>query len=815
MRWLVLACCWSIAACGGKQPTARSVGLGVAEQLSATVAIARSGCARCHEFDAGTQSRLGSAAAAKALPLHDAAAWWRHDGGREFLRRHTMAGAATDDLAAYVQHLGRAAPVGEAFETGPEAQVRGEALFHELACAACHAPGHLAQLPQRVDFGRLQRFLFAPVERHPDRAHQHLSADEATAIAAWLLRTQVRDAVPTQGFAWTCRELQVTQPGLPDLAAAPIVARGLADRVDAGVGTRAHHLVLEFTATLDVPTAGEWTFVVGSDDSSWLWIDDELLVRNEALAPHRRRDGTRSLPQGPHTLRVLFAQAEGGASLEVLWRGPGQELAPLPKERARAERTLHVPPPNGAAPDPAAVGRGRAKARALRCDACHAIDDPEFAALPAPGPARPWAQLHPGPCPNHPGGEALLVAGRGALALPDTPGSRLHVAMLRDGCLSCHARDGRGGLPTPVRQRLREVEDLGDEGRLPPDLTGVGRRLRPEWLARTIADGHQSRAYVRVRMPAFGEAKGREYAAWFAAVDGRTEDPENRDATEPPFSAAAVERGRQLVGTTGKNCITCHVVGSHRALGPQGMDLLQQHERLQPAWFRDWLLEPQRHRPGTRMPGLWPTVDDAARTDADAIRSWASLGAAAPLPDGLPKPGGLQLVPSDRPVLHGAFLAGLSARCLAVGTSERTHFAWELGDARLAWLWRGDFLDASGTWSGRAGQLLAPAGTDHVVLEDLRLGDGGKRTLRGQRRTADGYPVLEVEVDGARYEDEVRPRLLASGSELVRTLRCTVGVLQVRLPASRDGVQIVVAGGTEHRLAAGQSLELVYRWPAR
>ena len=810
MRWLAFACCWSIAACGGGQPAARSIGLGVEEQLAASVAIVRSGCARCHEFDAAAQARFAPAPAHAPLPLHDAAAWWRHDGGREFLRRHATAGEATDDLAAYVQHLGRAAPVAEGIEAGPVAQVRGEALFRELACAACHSPGFQAQLPQRVDFGRLQRFLRAPQERHPGRAHPRLAEDEATAIAAWLLRAQVRDAVPTPGFVWTCRELQVTQAGLPDLEAAPIVARGVAGSIEAGVGTRAHHFVLEFTATLDVPTAGDWTFVVGSDDSSWLWIDDELVVRNEALAPHRRRDGTRRLREGPHALRVVFAQAEGGASLEVLWRGPGQELAPLPKDRARAERTLHTPPPIGAAPDAAAVVRGRAKARTLRCDACHAIDDPEFAALPPPERARPWSQLRPGPCPHHPGGEALLIAGRGAVELPDSPASRLHVGLLRDGCLSCHARDGRGGLPAPVRQQLRDVEDLGDEGRLPPDLTGVGRRLRPEWLARTIAEGHDSRSYVRVRMPAFGEAKGREYAAWFAAVDGRP-----GDAGEPSFSAAAVERGRQLVGTTGKNCITCHVVGSHRALGPQGMDLLQQHERLQPAWFRDWLLEPQRHRPGTRMPPLWPTVDEAARADADAIRSWASLGAAAPLPDGLSKPGGLQLVPTDRPVLHGAFLQGLSARCLAVGTSERTHFAWELGGARLAWLWRGDFLDASGTWSGRAGQLLAPAGTDHVVLEDLVLGDGGTRTLRGQRRTADGYPVLEVDVDGARYEDEVRPRLVASGSEIVRTLRCTEGVLRVRLPAPGDGVQIVVAGGAEHRLAAGQSLELVYRWSSR
>src|SRR5688572_31281858 len=44
---------------------------------------------------------------------------------------------------------------------------------------------------------------------------------------------------------------------------------------------------------------------------------------------------------------------------------------------------------------------------------------------------------------------------------------------------------------------------------------------------------------------------------------------------------------------------------------------------------------------------------------------------------------------------------GVSARCLCVGTRERTHFAYDLASARLVWLWRGDFVDAGGTWSGR------------------------------------------------------------------------------------------------------------------
>ena len=75
--------------------------------------------------------------------------------------------------------------------------------------------------------------------------------------------------------------------------------------------------------------------------------------------------------------------------------------------------------------------------------------------------------------------------------------------------------------------------------------------------------------------------------------------------TEPEFSSEAVELGRSLSGTGGRNCISCHKMSGHDSLGPQGMDLALQHQRLRPGWFRDWLLKPTELRKNTRMPSLW------------------------------------------------------------------------------------------------------------------------------------------------------------------------------------------------------------------
>jgi hypothetical protein len=774
------------------------------EQLAAELVVARQGCTRCHAAAGPAAERL---APRPGPALAQSAAWLRDDGGESMLRRH-HGGAAAADLAAFVASSATTAPTTTAVPVAAAVIARGERRLGELACGACHAPTAFAGLSARVDASTLAAFLSAPDEHRPGLAHPAVDAAAATELAAWLLREQLRTEPKLPGFAWSCFERRIDTEGQPELGAAVPVAAGRAMKIDASHGTRDHHFVLRWTAVLDVPADGAWTFTTGSDDSSWLWIDDQLVVRNEGLAPHRRAEGAVTLTAGPHALRVDYTQAGGGASLEVLWRGPGVDEAPVPGERASSSADALVPPPARPAPAADAVERGRRAARERRCDACHTIDDQAFAALPAPAPAMPLARLGNAECPQVPGAAAIATAVQPQLAAPSTPAVALFQAMEADGCLRCHSRDGRGGLPPPVRERLAEVEDLGDEGKLPPDLSGAGARLRPQWIEQVLTGAKRARPYLRAAMPKLAPERAKAYAAWFAAVDATP-----AAMAEPPFTVAAAARGRELAGTSGKNCITCHGFQGARALGPQGMDLGLQYERTQPGWFRDWLLLPHQLRPGTRMPTLWPVVDEPARADADALRTWLSLGAAAPLPNGLPVPGALVLQPTTGPRLHGAFLQGVSARCLCVGTPERTHFAYDLAAPALVWLWRGDYVDASGTWSGRAGELLLPKGVDHVTLREPELGDGRSRSLRGQRRDADGYPVLVVAAGDAVYEDSARPRLSAAGSEVVRTLRCVDGSLEFVFPTV-PGVEALVDGAkaARHALTAGQRLEVVYRW---
>ncbi|MFM1871273.1 MAG: hypothetical protein RL398_695 [Planctomycetota bacterium] len=789
------------AACGGgsKSGSAAAVPVAMTEAHGdAVLAVHRAGCARCHEL---------APVADEALPpprgpaLAESAGWWR-SGMDLYLGQH-HGGADAADLAAWVQTLATAPLDDVGHGVAAALAARGEALFGELACVACHAPGSLEPLAARTDYGRVRDFLLDPAAHRPGTPHDFALDDaSASALAAWLLRSQRSEATaPVRGFAYEYYEMQIKNAGLPKFDGVEPKQKGVTEKLDVGLAARKNNFALRFFGTLDVPTAGEWTFTCGSDDSSWLWIDGKEVVRNEALAPYRRKSGTIQLDAGKHELVIAYTEAAGEELLDVLWSGPGVAEQPLPTERVTTQRSALVPAAAPAAPDAAAVERGRAAARARRCDTCHDVADAQFAALPAPAPAKPFAQLGAGECPKARGAAALVDARR---AVPTASAAdALRLAMRADGCASCHTRDGKGGLDAAAAAKLVEVEDLGDEGRLPPNLTGVGHRLRREWIEGVLADGLRARPYMKARMPRLSKARAAQYATWFAADDPKADQ-------EPAFAADAAVRGAQLAGIGGRNCVTCHSFAGRKALGPQGMDLSIQHRRLRPEWFTQWLLAPQKHRPGTRMLAAWLDDGPEARAEVAAIRAWMSLGEGAPLPRGLDRADGLVLTPQERPILHGAFLKGLSARCIAVGTALRAHYAFDIEHGALAWLWRGDFVDASGTWVGRAGQLLQPRSEDRVTLTDFAV-EGARRVV-GRKEAANGLPVFVVAVGDAEFEDCTEPRLREGGAEFVRTLRCTKGSVTFDFaPQRRDGLSVKVVSD-QVRLNAGEQVEVVYQW---
>jgi hypothetical protein len=191
----------------------------------------------------------------------------------------------------------------------------------------------------------------------------------------------------------------------------------------------------------------------------------------------------------------------------------------------------------------------------------------------------------------------------------------------------------------------------------------------------------------------------------------------------------------------------------------------------------------------------------------DAIWMYLSLGRAAPLPAGLVIDSGEhEIVPADRPRLVGVFFEGASPRTIAVGNPENVHYAFDVQGSRLVCAWRGRFLDASGTWVGRAGALERPPTDDRTDLpggvplallssENAAWPTAEDASALGYRVLGRGYdaerrPVFRYALDDVTIEETPRPVLRAGGAALVRDF-------VVVAPQPREGLWMRAAVGAE------------------
>lgn len=111
-----------------------------------------------------------------------------------------------------------------------------------------------------------------------------------------------------------------------------------------------------WSGTFHAAADGPYTFTTVSDDGSWVWVNDVLVVDNGGRHGPQRRLGTTRLSRGPHRLRIGYEQHDGDYRLDVRLRTPGAaaeridafalQFSPEPlAERARIVRTLrqHLP----------------------------------------------------------------------------------------------------------------------------------------------------------------------------------------------------------------------------------------------------------------------------------------------------------------------------------------------------------------------------------------------------------------------------------------------------------------------------------------
>jgi cytochrome c2 len=183
-------------------------------------------------------------------------------------------------------------------------------------------------------------------------------------------------------------------------------------------------------------------------------------------------------------------------------------------------------------------------------------------------------------------------------------------------CQGCHRVGAKGGtIQAVIEDQLKAqgVDVLRAQALSPPILyneksrVGEGARVHSDWLHDFLKDpSDRIRPWIDVRMPTFGLAEQDVNALtrYFAAQDAVPYPYEPR----PALDATSIATGKLLFEKW--QCVRCHVVAGRLPSqdDPANMapDLALVPRRLRAEWLSQWLAEPSRIMPGTRMPANFP-----------------------------------------------------------------------------------------------------------------------------------------------------------------------------------------------------------------
>ena len=313
--------------------------------------------------------------------------------------------------------------------------------------------------------------------------------------------------------------------------------------------------------------------------------------------------------------------------------------------------------------------------------------------------------------------EDLNVSPRAATA-PE----KLTHAMSVSNCYACHRRGDLGGPESDRNARfISTIPEMGDEGRLPPPLDGVGDKLRGQWIKEVVGGGNKSRPYMQTHMPGFGAKAGDYFSQAFGDADRLTEAEfaETRRSRKPSRLDGTKTRRLERLGLR-----QCHTFGKFKSSGIQAIALDTMAKRIRRDWFHRYLPDPQKYRPGTRMPTGYPegksTVTNIYEGDRDRqlAAMWAFLekGTGGGVPEGITG-GMIELKPSEKPILYRNFIEGVSPRGIAVGYPEAVNLCWDAESMSLALIWQDRFIDASKHWKGRGPGKQSPLGGNVIAFE--------------------------------------------------------------------------------------------------
>lgn len=680
--------------------------------------------------------------------------------------------------------------------------VAGSILLSELSCTACHpsadivAKGgpNLSGVGRRVNPKWLRDYLSDPASIKPGTTMpdvlSHLPIDK---------RVEVVD-----GLVAFLSTLQSDFPDIRANGASPVEFR-FWTKGDPVRGEHLYHEIGCVACHAPDPNYEVAELPPSPIDALLDELDPEELAEMGLAAAARR---VRSVPHGDlsakYSRRSLAHFLYDPAHVRPSSRMPALKLS-VDEAADLAEYLLDSvvsdDHPSPTAPDESLIQQGRRHFAEFGCANCHAAEvrvtlqtkplvQCELDPNELEQPSRSCLASKPDDVPSYGLDPAQRRALRSAIESagegPVAPvNDRVMTTMMRMNCYACHQRDERGGIGRFRKSYFETVSgvDLGDEGRLPPPLTGVGGKLKSKWMTRLFRGDRKTvlRDHMTIRMPVYPHADVLKLADQFGDADHVDESSQEKVFGNVDSLART---GKQLMEI---GCIQCHEFNGGALPGVIGVELSNVPDRIHPAWFQRFLTNPGEVKARTRMPTFFP--DGKSQTPqilgGDANQQIAAMWAYLDQSKQLGPPEKIlkeyakdyELKPVEHPLILRTFMKQVGTHAIAVGFPEGVHFAIDSENIRLAIGWRESFLDARSTWFERFTPPVDPLGEPVETLDaDNVFFQGNPATERsvpitlkflGYRLDADRVPTFRYRYQDIVIEDRIIPD---QNKNLLRTL---------------------------------------------
>lgn len=625
----------------------------------------------------------------------------------------------------------------------PLTQVQaGQLLIAEFRCRACHtgikrdsvreklAPD-LRDVGSRITPEYLQSFLASPLVAHPGTTMPDMLASKPESERQAISEALTHFLIAQSSSALAAETSESTK-------SLESVDRQRGKALFHSVGCVACHGPREKVFGLHERSASN----AEEDDDE----DDPIRAARKAIQPNAIPLGHVAFKYTVHSLSDFLFQP---LKVRPSGRMPDMKLTPA-ESLDIASYLVENPAQKGIALAPRAelVEAGKEHFQTMNCVACHAlVSSPPANTSTAPNVGLLKTADLTGEClsnsqsarsnANRPRFNlddrqmAAIVAAIQETATADSDSVAVAKTMTVFRCIACHVRDDYGGVHDSHNPHFKGSElNLGEEGRIPPPLTLMGAKLRPEWMKKVLFDGESVRSYMATRMPQYSSANLQhlpDLVRRLDVLDGppmKIPKPKNTNESDREEERLIREAGRELLGDKGANCVVCHQFNGKAAKVNQGIDLLTSYERLQPEWFYRYLINPQAFCPRTVMPTAWSDgvaafntiLDGNTHRQIEAIWYYLSLGTSAADPPGV-QVINTKLEVGNHAVIHRGRSRVAGYRGIAVGLPEKISYAFNAETGTLSAIWQGDFVGVN--WSGQGAGDFNPTGEPIELARDV------------------------------------------------------------------------------------------------